>query len=492
MTVTIEQEAEIRRMYFAEHWPVGTVATQLGVHPDAVKRVLGLLAPRTPAPPRPRMVDEFRPFIDETLQRFPRLRATRLHDMLVPRGFKGSVRTLRDFVATVRPRPPREAFLRVDPLIGEQAQIDWAHIGDVEVPGGRRKLWLFVMLLSWSRALWGEFVFDLTVYSLLRSLARATRYFGGSCRQWLFDNPKIVVLGRVGDAVRFHPLLLDFAGRMFVQPRVCGVRKANQKGRVERAIRYVRERFLPAREIASIEQGNAEFDEFMRGIALDRPHPTIPNRTVRDCFDEERRILLAPPAVTPATDLVQPVRVDKTAFVRFDLNAYSVPPAHVLETLTLAADDHRVRILDSAGTVVAEHERCWGRRQTIEQPVHREAIIAIKRGARESKGRDRLRTVAPGIERLFERWLDMGVNVGSMTSRALVLLDLYGPELFAAAVDDVNARGTWDIGAISHICEQRRVAAARPVPVPIALGAHVPERDVIPHALESYDALRRR
>jgi hypothetical protein len=69
------------------------------------------------------------------------------------------------------------------PLIGEQAQVDWAHVGDVDVPGGRRKLWLFVMLLSWSRGLWGEFIFDLTVYSLLLSLARATRHFGFSATQ---------------------------------------------------------------------------------------------------------------------------------------------------------------------------------------------------------------------------------------------------------------------------------------------------------------------
>jgi transposase len=430
--------------------------------------------------------------VEQTLERYPRLRSTRMHDMLLARGFRGSVRTVRAFVAGVRPRPPREAFLRVDPLIGEQAQVDWAHVGEVEVPGGRRKLWLFVMLLSWSRALWGEFIFDLTVYSLLRSLARAAQHFGGSCRQWLFDNPKIVVLGRVGDAVRFHPLLLDFAGRMFVQPRVCAVRKANQKGRVERAIRYVRDRFLAAREISTVEQGNREFNEFINGLALDRPHPTIPNRTVRECFEQERAVLLAPPPALPPTDLVKPAPVDKTAFVRFDLNAYSVPPAHVLETLTLAADDCRVRLLDTTGIVVAEHERCWGRRQTIELPAHREAIVAQKRGARESKGRDRLRAVTPHIDRLFERWLEMGCNVGSMTSRALVLLDLYGSVLFAAAVDDVIARGTWDIGAISQLCEQRRIAAARPVPVPIQIGAHVPERDVIPHALESYDALRRR
>jgi transposase len=124
----------------------------------------------------------------QTLSKYPRLRSTRLHDMLLARGFKGSVRTLRDFVAGVRPRPAREAYLRTDPLIGEQAQVDWAHVGDVDVRGGHRKLWLFVLVLSWSRALWGEFVFDLTVYSLLRSMLRAAIHFGGNCRQWLFDN----------------------------------------------------------------------------------------------------------------------------------------------------------------------------------------------------------------------------------------------------------------------------------------------------------------
>ncbi len=86
----------------------------------------------------------------------------------------------------------------------------------------------------------------------------------------------------------------------------------------------------------------------------------------------------------------------------------------------------------------------------------------------------------------------MGCNVGSMTARAGVLLDLYGADMFRAAVRDVLARGTWDVGAISQLCEQRRIAASRPVPVVVPLGAHVPERDVVPHPLESYDALRRR
>ena len=52
MSVVDDVEAEIRRMYFAEHWPVGTVATQLAQHPDVVRRVLKLDEVRAPAAQR--------------------------------------------------------------------------------------------------------------------------------------------------------------------------------------------------------------------------------------------------------------------------------------------------------------------------------------------------------------------------------------------------------------------------------------------------------
>src|SRR4029078_6445253 len=99
-----------------------------------------------------------------------------------------------DSIPGVSPAPRADVFLRTEPLIGEQAQVDWAYVGKLAVPGGERALWLFVMVLSYSRALWGELVLDLSVPSLCRSLLRAARAFGGTCRQWLFDNPKTVVL----------------------------------------------------------------------------------------------------------------------------------------------------------------------------------------------------------------------------------------------------------------------------------------------------------
>ncbi len=387
--------------------------------------------------------------------------------------------------------PSREVFLRVEPLVGEQAQVDWAHVGQVKVPGGQRALWLFVMVLCWSRGMWGEFVFDTGAHSLARSLVRAAQYFGGTSRQWLFDNPKAVVLERHGEAVRFHPVLLEVAGHYRVQPRVCQVRKANQKGKVERAIRYLRERFLAGRTVHSVEGGNRELWAFLEEVAHARPHPTQPGRNVAECLAEEKQRLLPLPATPAATDRVQPAHVDSTAFVRFDTNSYSVPAHHAGTTLTLVADDSTVRLLEGAQQV-ARHARCWGRHQVVELHEHRQALLALKRRARETKGQDRLRTAIPNVDALFSRWVEAGRNVGSLTARTLRLLDAYGDTLLAEAVAEVLTRGTHDPGALAAFCEQRRRALRQPLPLEVSLGSHVPDRDVTPHPLERYDLTTRR
>src|SRR5438132_1449725 len=108
MAVSAEVAAEIIRLYYVEHFKVGTIATQLGVHADVVRRVLGLL-PKEPHEPvtRPKAVEPWAAFINEVLLRYEGLRATRVYDMLVERGYRGSPRTVRRFVQVVRPAPKK-------------------------------------------------------------------------------------------------------------------------------------------------------------------------------------------------------------------------------------------------------------------------------------------------------------------------------------------------------------------------------------------------
>lgn len=487
MTLSLETIADIRRLYFGEHWKRGTIAAQLGVHHDAVVRALGDFGPKQGTPrPDARVLEPYIPFIDETLARYPRLVCTRICDMLRDRGYTGSLRTLRRYVRGARPQPKAEAFLRIETLPGEQAQVDWAHVGSIVVPGGRRPLWAFVMVLAHSRAMWAELVVVLDAQSLCRSLVRAAEFFGGSPRQWLFDNAKTIVVERRGDAVRFHEKLLDLSARLHAQPRLCAPRKPHEKGKVERAIRYLKERFFAARTFHSLDHGNAQLLAFLRDTANRRPHPRWSERSVADVFDDERSKLLALPETLPSTELVTPIVVDKTAFVRLDTNRYSVPAEYARRTVTLVADDRRVRLLDG-DREIASHHRSWGRQQVIEQPVHRAALIAHKREARDLKGRDRLDVEVPGIAVLVERWVEHGRNIGGMVGRTVQLLDGYGAATVQLAVAEMIARGTHDIGALAILCEQKRRGSSDARPVILDLAPHVVERDVIPHDLGGYD-----
>jgi transposase len=485
MTVERATEVEIRRLYFGEHWKTGTIAAQLGVHHEVVERVIGPLGPTPRAcVARPSVLDPYRGFIAETLERYPRLVCTRVYDMLVERGYTGSLRTLRRFVLAHRPKRAGEVYLRLETLPGEQSQIDWAHVGHLRVKGGVRPLYCFVLLLRYSRAMWAELVLEQTTTSLVRSLARAAQHFEGVTHQWLFDNPKSIVAAREGRAIRFQSELLELAGVLHVALRACRVRTPTDKGGVERGIRYLKTRFFPARPITSIEGGNAALLRFLEDTAMRRTHPMQKQKTVAEVFAEEKERLLPLREAVLSTDLVTSVCADKTALVTFDTNRYSVPPEAAHRVLTLVASDVEVKLCER-DQVVATHARSWAKNDVIEDPAHRAALLARKAGARDGKGRDRLRVEVPRVDALMQRWLEDGRNVGSLVARTQKLLDLYGPRVLTQAVNEVLDKGSHDYGALAILCEQHRTRPRRMLPLELA--PYVVERDVIPHDLGGYD-----
>ncbi len=241
-----ETRAEIRRYFYAEHWKIGTIARELGVHPDAVRHAIESERFHRGPALRPSLTDPYLEFVRQTLDQHPRLRATRLYQMIRERGYTGSIVQLRRVVARLRP-PVREAFLRLQTFPADQAQVDWAQFGQVAVGRARRTLSCFVITLSYSRALYLEFFFDQTMENFLRGHVRAFQDWGGQPRVILYDNLRSAVLERRGDQIHFHPRLLELCAHDHFAARPCQVRAGNQKGRVERAIRYVRDSFWAGR-----------------------------------------------------------------------------------------------------------------------------------------------------------------------------------------------------------------------------------------------------
>lgn len=226
--ISAEVRAQIRRYFYAEHWKIGTIARELGVHPDAVRNAVETERFRSTKPIRPSVVDPYLGFIQQILTEHPRLRATRIFAMVRDRGYPGGVEQLRRAVSRLRPQP-REAFLQLNTFAGEQGQVDWAHFGSVMVGRARRALSCFVMTLSYSRALYLEFFFDQTMENFLRGHVHAFAFFQGQPRVLLYDNLKSAVLERRGNHIAFHPRLIELSAHYHFAPRPCQVRAGNQK-----------------------------------------------------------------------------------------------------------------------------------------------------------------------------------------------------------------------------------------------------------------------
>lgn len=492
--ISEELRSRIRRLFFAEHWKVGTIAAELGIHHETVE-----LAIDTSCFINKRWrqsasaLDPFKGLIEQTLKDHPRLRATRLYDMITPRGYDGSVVQVRRYARLVRPVSRHEAFLRLSTLPGEQAQVDWGCFGRIPIGRAMRALSCFVLVLSWSRAMFARFFLDQTLESFLRGHVLAFEAHGGVPRGLLYDNLKSVVLERQGDIFRFHPRLLELAGYYHFAPKPCAPARGNEKGKVERAIQYLRHSFFAARRFASIEDLNAQLKDWIERVAHARPVPGDPDkRLVRDALDEERTRLLPLPQHPFACDLVRPVASGKTPYIRFDLNDYSIPHTLVRKPLTLIASEIAVRLVDG-GRDVARHDRSYDRQRQIENPEHIKTLAEDKRAAHELRGRDRLRTACPRAEAFLDAVALRGGYLGGTTSRLLRLLDRYGAAALDTALGEALARGAPSAGSVGHLLDQAQRKAGAPPPVDVVLPEDPRVRDlrVTPHALTPYDALAR-
>jgi transposase len=490
--ISREVEVQILRLAHAEHWPVGTIAAQLGVHHDAVERVLRDAGVPRVVPARACLIDPYIAFVREQWARYPRLTASRLFRMCCERGYAGRPSQFRHQVARLRPRPPAEAFLRLRTLPGEQAQVDWALFGTCRIGRAVRPVVGLVIVLSWSRAIFLRFFHAMATELFLRGHVEAFSRWNGCARICLYDNLKSAVLERAGDAIRFNPLLLDFAAHYRFEPRPVAVARGNEKGRVERSIRFIRSDFFVARRWRDLDELNLQADAWCQGEALDRRWPEDPARTVREALAEEQGRLLALPQTTFPIEERREVAVGRTPYVRFDGNDYSVPHTCVRRTLTVRACPAQVRIFEGTDEV-ARHARSFDRRLQIEDAAHIAALVESKRQARTHRGMDRLTHAVPASRALIERLAERGEPLGGATARLLELLDVYGAQALERALAEVTQRGALHIAAVQQVIERNHAAQGRPPALPLALPDDPRLRglQVRPHALGSYDALAR-
>ena len=294
------------------------------------KRVNSSEPRRRASPQRPRpALDSVRTRIDEILQEWSarttgkqRITGTLVHTQLLREGYRVGSTTVRAYLAERR-RQRQEVYL---PLIwrpGEAAQVDFFDV-TVEVAGERRKAWLFVVHLMYSRRDFAWLYERCKQIAFLDGHVRAFEHLGGVVARCIYDNLKAAVKRRLGIERELSGRFAALCTHYLFEPCFARPGEGHDKGGVEARGKNVRLQHLtPIPSGQSLGEIAAALVQNLDAAADTRVDQQ--GRTVAQRFSEERELLRALPQRAFEARQVEPVAVSRQALVRVEGAQYSVP-----------------------------------------------------------------------------------------------------------------------------------------------------------------------
>jgi transposase len=377
--LSVEDWAEIRRLYRAEGLPIKVIARVLGISKNTVKVALASDGPPKYArPQRGSIVDEFEPRIRELLQTYPRMPATVIAERI---GWTRSIRVLSARVAELRPvyLPPDPAS-RTAYAAGEIAQCDF-WFPDIEVPVGfgqtrtATRLPVLTMICGYSRWLAALLIPSRRAEDLYAGWWQLISTLGAVPRALVWDGEGAVGRWRAGRA-ELTKECQAFRGVLAAKVIVCRPGDPEAKGLIERCHDYLERSFLPGRSFASPADFNTQLSGWL-AIANTRTKRAL-GCAPTERIDADRAAMLGLPPVAPATGWMASLRLPRDHYVRLDSNDYSVHPGAVGRRVLVRADLDRVQVFCD-GQTVADHARIWAIHQTLSDSSHVEAAKVLRR-----------------------------------------------------------------------------------------------------------------
>lgn len=382
---------EIRRRHLVQKQSISAIAREMQISRPTVRKYLNTIEePKYDRvqPPSPRL-GEFEGQLIEWLEEEvklarPRRRsARRLFEGLQEIGYGGAYDSVQRFVKRWKTRHHgpnvMQAFVPLLFAAGDACQFDWSH-EQVELGGVLQTIKVGHFRMAYSRQMFVVAYPRETQELVLDAHNRAFEFFGGTPARLIYDNLKTVVDAvLIGKERKFNRHFLCLANHYLFEPVACTPASGWEKGQVENQVGNVREwLFTPLARFTSFVELNAWLATRCRELAQ-RSHPTQPQRTIAECFAEERPLLRP---ITARFDgyVEQMMRVSSTCLVRVDRNRYSVPASAAGQAVSVRLTADQVRVV-AYGEVIAAHVRIFGRDQLICDPWHYLPILEKKPGA---------------------------------------------------------------------------------------------------------------
>lgn len=459
--------ANVLRLSLIDGLSARAIAKRLSLSRNTVRKLLGRAPAHAlrPSPARGSILDLYKPEIKDLLEEVPEMKAPAMLERLRRLGYTGGITVVRKHLRLTRPRPQREAFLTLDFHPGAAMQVDWGDFG-YAIPGCPRRVSALVMTLCYSRYLYFEFTLSQRFGTFVRAMERGLKFFGGTTIVDIFDNMKTVVITHNHKTTQFNQSFLAYARARSFGVRACNPGKGNEKGRVERPIGFVRERFCPGRRFSSLLDLNQQATAWRDDFANNREHAEtgkIPSLV----FKHEEQHLLRPlsECLSFEIDDIVSAGVTKLFRVRFDRNRYSVPPRLVGQTVVVRANDEAVAAY-LGPKQVALHRRCWEIGEDIEHPSHRDALLERKRrGAAAGALPSQLAGLGDTGAEYFRIFAAGRRSIVREVTRLTLLCELFSERATADAMVEVMTTGHVGSEYVEYVLRHKRGLVPRAAPL---------------------------
>jgi len=397
-------------------------------------------------------LDPYKDEILRLLEKHP-YTATQLFQRVQEDGYEGSYSLVKQYVRKVRPKR-KPAFLTLAFAPGEAAQVDWGIYKTIEVGGTRRKLNFFAMVLCHSRMMYVEFTLSQSMEHFLACHQHAFEFFGAVPEKIMIDNLKTGVLQRpTGQDIIFNPKYLDFAHHYGFTIKACGVRKGNEKGRVENGVGYVKKNFLNGLELTQFDALNPAIKTWMDEIANVRIHGETRQKPV-DLLTEDLAAMRPLPLNRYDIARIETARSNKLFRVSLDTNRYSVPAEYASQTLTLKIYPDRLCVY-AQEKLIARHVRSFDRHQDIEDPDHPKELLAQRRRSNEQKLFQQFIALSSKAGEYYQKLAQKRLNPRLHVRKIVGLSEIYGVEATERAMLDAFVYEAFSSEYIANLLEQQ-------------------------------------
>ncbi len=397
-------------------------------------------------------LDPFKEKIHQLLAQCPDYSGKQILQFIHNEGFDGGRSIVNDYLKSIRPKE-RKAYLSLNFPPGDSAQVDWGVAGYISIDGTRRKVSYFVMVLCYSRMIYVEFSIGEAQEFWLKFHENAFKYFGGVPKKVMVDNCKTAVIShKKTEDVVFNSHYQDFAHHYGFHIIACNVRQPQEKGRVENGVGYVRKNFLVGRKLEPFELLNIEIKDWL-DMANKRLHGTT-NKPPITLLEEENLQGFGELNGYICSRKI-PTKINKLFRVRFAGNTYSVPAQYSFEDAIINVFIDKI-IITSKGREIAKHERYFGSKKDIENPMHSKSLIETRKRASEQKIVAWLYRLSCKAHIFYAELAKRSLNLMRELNKISALQTTYTDQEIAMALEDCIVNEAFGVDYMRNILDIKK------------------------------------